>query len=321
MKYKVISVDSQDKWDVFVMASPEGSIFATSAYLSSYANIQKFFILKGESIVAAIYLPCDDTQNVISAGYLIHSGILFEGQKDKTNSKYNIERYEITEFFVEYLTDNFGSIALTLHPGVVDIRPFLWHNYHEPQLEHFSTTMRYTSYVDISDVSNADSKALFAMDAAKRRFIRQGDKEDLKISTDFDIDLMRSFHRLTMGEDNEDYSADVEAQIITIMEQLHAHQMGMQVTVYRDGVPTYTTFFSLFKNMACYLFGAGDVEKMKNNDATYCFWRAFLELNEKSIDLVDMEGINSPKRAIFKIRFGGNIVPYYSLKYTKVHNA
>ena len=44
--------------------------------------------------------------------------------------------------------------------------------------------------------------------------------------------------------------------------------------------------------------------------------KSFFELSKDGICSVDLEGINSPKRAFNKLGYGGEINPYYHLRKT-----
>ena len=48
---------------------------------------------------------------------------------------------------------------------------------------------------------------------------------------------------------------------------------------------------------------------------TAVLWDAFNGLSDHGIREVDLEGVNSPQRGWFKMSFGGDLVPYYELKW------
>ena len=76
-------------------------------------------------------------------------------------------------------------------------------------------------------------------------------------------------------------------------------------------------FFAHDMKMAYYLYGCPLSEKVENYLGSITFWEAFVELSNKGIDLIDMEGINSPNRGWFKQSFGGTIKQYYNIKLYK----
>ena len=42
---------------------------------------------------------------------------------------------------------------------------------------------------------------------------------------------------------------------------------------------------------------------------------SLLKLKENKINFLDLEGINSPKRGFWKLGFGGDMKPYYRIKF------
>ena len=74
----------------------------------------------------------------------------------------------------------------------------------------------------------------------------------------------------------------------------------------------YSVFYAWDENKAYYLFGAGSEEK-KSWQNTIATWEMIKYFHYKGISIIDLEGINSPKRGWFKLSFGGKIVPYYKI--------
>ena len=68
---------------------------------------------------------------------------------------------------------------------------------------------------------------------------------------------------------------------------------------------------------AYYIFGANDPAKRDGHSGTNVLWDAFYDLSKLGINEVDVEGVNSPHRGWFKLSFGGNIIPYYEMKWIK----
>ena len=66
---------------------------------------------------------------------------------------------------------------------------------------------------------------------------------------------------------------------------------------------------------AYYLFGASDPSKRNGHSGTNVLWEAFCDLSRMGIDIVDLEGVNSPARGWFKLSFGADIRPYYEVKF------
>jgi lipid II:glycine glycyltransferase (peptidoglycan interpeptide bridge formation enzyme) len=64
---------------------------------------------------------------------------------------------------------------------------------------------------------------------------------------------------------------------------------------------------------AYYLFGANDPALRDTHCGSAVSWDAFAALAESGVRLVDMEGVNSPRRGWFKLSFGAIMQTYYEL--------
>ena len=47
---------------------------------------------------------------------------------------------------------------------------------------------------------------------------------------------------------------------------------------------------------------------------TYSLWKAIERCHSEKINLIDLEGVNSPQRGSFKLNFGGVIKNYFKIK-------
>lgn len=102
--------------------------------------------------------------------------------------------------------------------------------------------------------------------------------------------------------------------MIKFMEKISLADLGFQTNVYFKSKPIYSIFFSTYNNVACYLYGAGDVNNQDRLSGTFCLWKSIENCLKKKIQYIDLEGVNSPKRGSFKITFGRFLKTYYNLK-------
>ena len=87
---------------------------------------------------------------VVIDGLVVHNGLMFPLEGDQKIVKARLERFKITEFGIEWLTQNYQQINLSLTPQFEDIRPFLWHNYHSSNpKDKFRVDLCYTSYLEM----------------------------------------------------------------------------------------------------------------------------------------------------------------------------
>jgi len=102
-----------------------------------------------------------------------------------------------------------------------------------------------------------------------------------------------------------------------VMVHLLQEQRGALFLAHnKDGMAVYCAFYGWDCKRAYYLFGAGHPEIKETWQGTLVHWHAFKELvRQHHVDEVDLEGVNSPQRGWFKLGFGGDLRPYYHVKY------
>jgi hypothetical protein len=319
MSYTTREVIDDQIWDEFVKLSNQSTIFATSSFLKCYKNIVKLFIYKGRAVKAAVFFPIFE-DNIKQINFLIHYGILFASETDQTVVKTNISQLEISQFIVENILSAYNEVELSFSPDIVDIRAFLWFNYHHNDKKKYKPYVNYTSFIDISDLffkrSLTETTCFTEIDSKRKKDILLGYDEGLTVNWETNTKILAKHYAQTLlksGISQSDIS-DQRSDLIKIVQSLTDSELGFQVTVMRNNVPSYSIFFSIYKNIACYLFGAGDPNIMQRNDAAFCLWNAFKQASAWGANKVDMEGINSPNRGDYKLRFGGDVTPYYSVK-------
>lgn len=322
-KYRIIEIKREEnvEWDNLVYNSPQGSIFAKSIYLESVGiPFVRYLVKKGQETKAAFLLMIpSNSREAILDDLVIYSGLMFHQEELQRPVRARQERFEITEFVIESVVNDYERLEFALHPNFEDIRPFLWYNYHSSDMNNkFSVDVRYTSYLDISEffLKNEDENTLLYqnLDNIRQSDLRKARQNELSVIEHTDSRLYCEFYKEMM----EDKGIQVEESKLHRMEGL-IHQLikiglaKMYVTVDPSGTINYLSVFSLFRNRGCYLFGAGRRDSMNRYDGTFCVWEALKSLSNYGINAVDMEGVNSPQRGSFKLSFGGDLKPYYQI--------
>ncbi len=302
-KFKIVNVCDYVKWNKFIEDSPQGSIFFNSHYLNfTGKKYALYLITKGEEIKAGIsLLLSDDSLKCEYDYYAIYNGIVF-GNTIKKRS----EQFEITEFIINELTQKYNDLEMQLSPHFEDLRPFLWHNYHNSG-NKFTLDLKYTSYVNIE----SGAYSFGNLSALRRRNIKEALKDRVTVTCGLEIELFLDFHQQLL-ETPIDKLKSMGNLIYKLIENDQA-QMFLVKNV--QGKIIYIVVFCFDSKRAYYLYGAGDPNSNERYKGTIGFWEAFKILNDKyNIKQVDFEGVNSPNRGWFKLSFGGNLLPYYHVK-------
>ncbi|MBU2548461.1 MAG: GNAT family N-acetyltransferase [Proteobacteria bacterium] len=321
-KFELIPALPDERWDEFVEASPQGTIFSLSRYLEALERDSEcFYVMRGQEVKAALcYTPCPDEAGCELDDLAIHNGIMFKNDETKKETKARFERFEITEFIINELDGRMKRIELALAPQFEDLRPFLWHNYHskDPHLK-FETDLRYTSYLDISELaSGGDDEATTVfrnMDTIRQRNIREAGKGGAWVEKGGDSGQFIAFYQPLLTSQGGDVSKGKLGRMAKLIDVLIESDLGLVLTTRNPaGEPIYVTVFCHDSKRAYYLFGAGDPVATERYKGTFGFWEGFkLLAQDRGLRTVDMEGVNSPQRGWFKLSFGGDLRPYYQV--------
>ena len=71
--------------------------------------------------------------------------------------------------------------------------------------------------------------------------------------------------------------------------------------------------FGLIKDNALYLHGGRLGDEKNDYSLTFTLLESLIDLKNKDIKTVDLEGVNSPKRAFNKLGYGGKLKPYFQI--------
>jgi len=313
-KYEIIKLDNFDKWNEFELGSPQSSIFSSLESIEFYKDqLDIYRISKGAVTKSIVYLYSPNKRD-ITPETLIYSGILFSPQKLQKEARYIAEKHTITKCIIEKILMKYDKINLNLHYNIEDIRPFAWHNYHKTSNEKFQIEVRYTALININN-ENLDS-CFSKIDDIKQRDIKKCLK-DKDISFDYKENLndLKIFYYQTMKKNNGEFNKEIFEKNLNFLEILNSKKKGFQTNITYKGKTIYSSFFSIHNNVACYLYGAGDINFKNRYAGTYCLWKSLEFCLERKLNSIDLEGVNSPQRGSFKLSFGSKLKPYFNISY------
>lgn len=318
--YRLERTELGSAWDEFVQSSPNGAIFSLSEYLKSIDQKHAvYYCFKKQEIRAAVaVMESDDGRSAVLHDFIIYNGLMYGPPAHKQNiAQIHSEHFKISECIAAELTKVYQNISIRLHPSIIDIRPFLWHNY-ATDLPKYVPDIRYTSHIDISDFRKAqkpEDVALFSQfSAARRQEVRYAIKKGVVTEEIFDAERFVEFYTMTMERQGESVEKKLLEQMKNLISNLYLKNMGtMFASATANGDVGSMAFFCFDNKRAYYLFGANNPQLRNEHTGSAVLWDAFHILSKKGIKEVDLEGVNSPKRGWFKLSFGGDIRSYYEL--------
>lgn len=320
--YRLERTESDSSWDEFVRSSPNGTVFSLSEYLKSIDQKHAvYYCCKKQEIRAAVaVMESDDGKSAVLHDFVIYNGLMYAPPAHKQNrAQVHSEQFKISECVAAELAEVYENVNISLHPSIVDIRPFLWHNYGS-DLPKYYPDIRYTSHVDISDFARAqkpEDVALFSeFSSARRQEVRYAIKKGIITEERFNADMFVEFYAMTMERQSESVEQKVLKQMKNLISNLYLKNMGtMFIAATANGDVGSMAFFCFDSKQAYYLFGANDPQLRDEHTGSAVIWDAFHALSKAEIKDVDLEGVNSPQRGWFKLSFGGDIRPYYQMVY------
>lgn len=323
-KYTLSPVENLDEWLQLVEHSPQGTIFSHPVYLDAAGRkYALYFVYKGNQLKAGVALILtDDGKSCELDDLVIYNGILFKDEPDVLPAKSRTERFKLTEFVINELVKKYKTIEMALSPQFDDLRPFLWHNYHSNnQNEKFTLDLRYTSYLNISELSGTkhdeETELFWKLETVRRQMIRNARRKGGFLRKGSDSDLFIHFYSELMRTQGESVNKGKLGRMENIANTLLKHGCMQIYEICNDQHQViYIVIYCMDNRRGYYLFGAGnpDPQVMEKYQGTIAHWDAFKDLAKShNVQEVDLEGVNSPKRGWFKLGFGGDLRSYYQL--------
>jgi len=319
-KYRIKRVSPDEHWDNFIRTSENGSVFSYGDYLTSLpCQLGCYFIYNKDELRGALIVIEDENETVLH-DFIIYNGIIFGPPTNGQNhSQRTSEHFRLTEFVAQELLRMYHSVALSLHPSIIDIRPFLWVNY-GTDLPKYNIQVRYTSYLDIQDFFQAhtleDIKIYNNASGTRRQEIRYAKRDGVETKEEFDPNCFVNLYARTIGRQKIEIPENRLKEMRNLITNLHQKSIGrMFIAKTTDGKIGSMAFFVTDQWRSYFLFGANDPEIRNKHTGTAVLWDAFSILSRDGIIEVDLEGVNSPNRGWFKMSFGGDLRPYFEITY------
>ena len=318
-KYRLEKTSLGAAWDKLTAKSPNATVFSHGEYLAAIRRpYSLYFIYKAQEIRGGLVAPeSADRESAACNPFLVYSGVLFPNVAHNQNrAQITTERFEVCEIAAETLPCFYKDVELALSPGVSDIRPFLWYNYGN-EGRHFIPDVRYTAEMPIAElaVRSMDESELFAQCAtARRQELRYAVKKGVATDEEFLPERFTDFYAMTMNRQGIAVSDEYREDMRHLIAELgKAGKARMFVSRTAKGEMGSMAVMALDQYRAYYLFGANDPALRDTHCGSAVIWDACVALAKSGVTLVDMEGVNSPRRGWFKLSFGAIMQTYYEL--------
>jgi len=198
---------------------------------------------------------------------------------------------------------------MALSPFFKDLRPLLWHNYHENNLPRFTISNRYTAILDLNNFRLENY-----LKNIRRNRLRDFKKSTATITETEDSALFMDLYIKTFSKQEIVFSSQHLELVDGIVTSALANGFGrlsMATTI--DGVASMALFV-YDSNCAYYLFGANNPELRDSGASTALMIDNICAMAELGLSKLDFVGANSPNRGDFKLSFNSVLTPYYEVQ-------
>ena len=265
-------------------------------------------------------ITSDDKKSIISDDLIIYSGILFNDNKESGAAKKFNDEFQIIDFLANKLPKIYENIDLTLSPEIKDIRPFQWFGYNEIRNKRYKIIPKFTSYLDIMELKDNDvldyKTNLFLNMGTDRRYqIRSAYKEGFSLKKNLSSKFFLDFYKKNFLNQGQKVTEKKIFRMGKLIDSLINENRGVALYIFdKKENLIYVVIYAWDNKRGYYLFGAGNEDENTPWKGAVANWEAFKYIAKNTqINQIDLEGINSPLRGFFKMRFGGNLVSYYNV--------
>lgn len=310
--WKINFKESKQVWDAFALTSPQRSIFVYSKFLDSLlADYDLVTCYEKDKIVAGAVVIHADSGEAIDAPfpYTQYQGILLADSPGQAAHSQITHEFKVVEYFVAQLADYFKKYSFCQSWRLRDLRPFQWHNYHEPGKGLFKVALRYTGVLDINKYQNFDDYLSSVRTVRRQEFKKSSNLLKLKMSGDEEI--LADLHAKTFERQNIERSPQESALVKSICKHAITGNYGEMGYAMLNDVPISAVLFLYDDRAAYYLFGANDPAHRKTFAGTFSLMHMIKGAFEKGIQEIDFVGVNSPNRGDFKISLNAELRPYF----------
>ncbi|MFA6963152.1 MAG: GNAT family N-acetyltransferase [Patescibacteria group bacterium] len=303
--------ESAELWDEFVHSSPQRSVFVSTKFLNSLnTKYELVTCAEDNKIVAGLVVLFGDDGPISGVfPFTEYQGLsLADNSALEPHRRQSLE-FKVTEFLIAECTEHYGQLCLCHSWRLVDMRPFQWFNYHEPEKGVYNLVLRYSAVLDLRKHESFD-EYLGTIRKVRRQEIKKA-FENLKIEEIDDEMVLDDLHDKTFKRQGIERDEKESLLLRSITKSALDNHYGRLTCVKVDGVPVAANLFIFDDRSGFYLFGANHPDYRNLNAGTLLLADAVRDAMDKKLSEVDFVGANSPNRGDFKLSFNPELKPYF----------
>ncbi len=313
--FELTELDDDAQWDRLVDSSPQGTVFSQSGFLRSLGCRFRRYRIGTPSRTMALCSAIEDSsgEKLQTFAFTPYQGLLFLPDAAVLPRQRLLDEFRITEFVIKSLTERYRSVAMTLSWNFSDLRPFLWHNYHDADRGQFRSSPRYTAVLDLRSL---DEQAYPNQTrACRRQELRKAGA--YRVQEEHDVEHFLTLYGLTFARQGITLPEATLGLVRRICQSALAQGYGrISSCCTPQGVASM--MLVLFdRQRAYYMFAANDPEFRSTGAATRLMFEAIFFAKQRGVFEFDFVGVNSPNRGDFKLSFNPELKLYFDLRYDR----
>ncbi|MFZ2405854.1 MAG: GNAT family N-acetyltransferase [Methylobacter sp.] len=310
--------ESKQVWDAFVSTSGQRSIFVYSKFLDSLnADYDLVTCYEKGNIVAGVVLIYSDAGEPIDRPYPFtqFQGILLADNGSQLAHSQITHEFKVVEYFISQLTEHYKKCCFCHSWRLNDLRPFQWHNYHDPGKGLFKLDLRYTGILDLKKYDSLDAYLSSIRSCRRQEFKKSS--QLLKFEFSRDEAILDSLHAMTFERQSIERSRQDSVLVRSICQHAVAGGYGKMSVALLDERPVSAVLFLYDDRTAYYLFGANDPAYRNTGAGSFLLLQMIKDAFEQGIEEIDFVGVNSPSRGDYKISLNAELKNYFITSFTR----
>jgi hypothetical protein len=204
----------------------------------------------------------------------------------------------------EHLKREYSAAHFRLGPSVRDIQAYIWAG--------FAPGVRYTYLVDVSN----EKRAWGRLDENHRRSIRKAHKLGLLVECSLSVEEFVSLFRGT-----RDAPAETGALLTSYEHTLKPKRNCQTLAIRNTDGEALSAIFMVWDHFRAYYLVGGYRERGEDGESariatTFGLWEAMKFARDSlGLTVFDLEGSMIPGVELFFRKFGGELTPYYTIRW------
>jgi len=300
-------------WDELVESSPQGTIFHSSSWLSTYSELLNkklkiYGCFQDEQLVGGCSLfirKLGPFKKALSTIRMIPYGgvILGDLQGKSVRKREHFQRTIINVLCDKFNNNGFDYIHLCNSPSFTDIRPFLWNGWEVGGV-------KYTYYLSLSNIESNISRDV-------RVNIKKAVKNNIIIEKSDDISSFYELLLMTLLRQNEQIPVSKNF-FENIIELLYEKEMGELWIARTPSDEVAAAEIVVFDNKRAYRWSAASHTELRKTGAAMLLQYTIAQKLKNKFNEIDLVGANTPNIAEFKAAFNPKLIPYYIVEKTSI---